>query len=97
MSSWQPIATAPLGPAPVLLFLPKPLSGNDVVGWASFDSLQVVIGWRSDPGFGGSGWDSCFLEDGCADTEGHSTPTAVEVRPSHWMPLPAAPAEGAAA
>jgi hypothetical protein len=91
--TWKPIDTAPADGKPIVLFLDPPVNTNDIVGYATVDSLSVVVGWNTGTQYrdGSIEWVCGLCDEGSADTEGYSTPYMIRVQPTHWMPLPAAP------
>jgi hypothetical protein len=85
LGGWQPIETAPLNGTPLLLYVPGVNSWNRRAGMP-----DIVVGlWEGDQGGG------VWLSDiGDVDQGYESTGAYFEhevLRPTHWMPLPAAP------
>ena len=93
VNAWQPMETAPQGVEPLLLALSHPFHSNDVHGYAPWEEIRVVIGWRDVSGYSDDStrWMCCFMEDGTADTEGYSSQFFMSIEPLAWMPLPALP------
>lgn len=76
-TEWQPIETAPKDGTEILIFTTR---GIAHVGWSKYCGAYLESGESS------GGWDVCWNNsDGWNDPE---FPDA-----THWMPLPAPPAE----
>jgi len=82
---WQGMESAPKDGKPVLLAI-EPIDSYVLLGWRPERFVAMAIGWWS-----GSEWSSALMEEGTADSEGHSSPMAISINPTHWAPLPRAP------
>jgi hypothetical protein len=89
---WQPIDTAPLTGEAILLYLDQPIDMNAVVAFSSLPDLHIVVGWAYSYGGRQVEWNCGFCEEGCADSYGISSSYMMDVKPTHWMHLPKAPA-----
>lgn len=83
---WRPIETAPADGKPKLLYLEKPIDTRECCGYCTASELMIVVGW-----WDGSKWECGLCEEGSADSFGYTSVLQIEVRPSHWMPLPEPP------
>lgn len=84
---WRDIASAPKDGTPILLYI-EPVDEGYLLGWNPARLITQVIGWWEY-----WGWTSHLMEEGTADTEGHSSPYQITIRPLFWMPLPAPPTD----
>lgn len=79
---WQDMAQAPMNGLMVKLKLSDPLETDRLLGWVPPQVIHWVLGW-----WDGSGWVCCFMDEGMADTEGHSSSYYMPVRPDGWAPM----------
>lgn len=101
-NGWQPIATAPKDGAPILVYVPGGVRLDDeIYTWGAWRDaggrLDVLPArWHEPDNYtdDGPGWFTIMITVSSWPGEGIDI-DGVEVEPSHWMPLPAPPAEGA--
>ncbi len=87
MNDWQPIETAPRDGKPMLLWLIKPIDRNWTV--SGLCDLVCIGFWQQGR------WSSIEVQD-CGSMGGEYTGwmsdwCPLDVRASHWMPLPEPP------
>lgn len=85
---WQPIETKPPRAMPVLLFYGRLVEFYDNPA----DLFDGTRDERFEVGF----WDPTEPPQFCENGTGHDTQESMDQRewPTHWMPLPAPPAQG---
>lgn len=84
MSEWEPIETAPKDGTQVLVYAPI---GMSIAAWSQDTRGPGVSGHVQTPGW--IGWaNGDEIDDEGWDT-GHGF--ALQLEPTHWMPLPAPP------
>jgi hypothetical protein len=84
-SLWLPIESAPKDGTMILLAI-EPVDEGYLLGWNPERLITQIIGW-----WGYSEWTSHLMEEGTADTEGHSSAYQIKIKPTHWQPLPDPP------
>jgi hypothetical protein len=81
MSEWRTIESAPINGTSVLLWLDPPLMTGDALGYSVPGKLRIVVGWASDTYREEVEWNCGFMDEGTADTDGHSIPFMISVKP----------------
>ena len=81
---WLPPETAPKSET-VLVLLSVPIDTNSVLGWCPESSVDVTVGW-----WNGYEWNGPWVDEGQADSFGHSPVCNVILHVKGWMPLPEA-------
>ena len=86
---WLPIETASKDGGEMLLFCPAGIQCEDR---AEGMTSSIVVGtWRGRPYGSGGHWICDVMEIDMGYYVGDFSRTALEITPSHWQPLPAAP------
>lgn len=85
---WRPIEIAPKDGTAIFLYLKEAIDRRYCVTAKNIDSLTIGFWDRND-------WVSIETED-CGSMGGEMTGwmtdyTCLEIKPTHWMPLPALP------
>lgn len=95
MSEWRPIRTAPKKGEEVLLYCPAGCkSSSRAEGMAG----KIVVGtWRGRSYGPGGYWICDVTENDFGYYEGDFSQSAIEIKPTHWMPLPLEPVREATA